>query len=459
MELFVISAPAYFKGEASLINFLFESGMSVFHLRKEGVDRLAYARLIAEIDGRYHDRIALHQFHELILDFPSVKRLHYPERLRKEQDLAPYAEGLVLSTSIHQLDNLQILKGFDYVLYGPVFNSLSKKGHKGITDADFVLPERVPGSAKVIALGGVDVTKVDALKNMGFDGLAVLGTIWNDHLKAIATFKSLADKVKSKHLLNGVAHAVKPKTRPYVMSIAGFDPSAGAGVLADVKCFEQLEVYGIAVCAALTVQTDTHFLKNEWLSAEQIIEQFAPLLSKFKVAACKIGLIKNTRVLLEVVSYLRSHRPEIKIVLDPVLKASAGYEFHDWKDGLNKLEPILKQIDLITPNYPEMLSLGGKNTVEASAKIWAAYCPVLLKGGHLKVATGTDYLFTGKETHELKPVMRNLHPKHGSGCVLSAAITAQLAKGDDLLTACTGAKKYVEKFLSSNPSLLGYHKL
>nr|WP_121272370.1 hydroxymethylpyrimidine/phosphomethylpyrimidine kinase [Pedobacter schmidteae] len=251
---------------------------------------------------------------------------------------------------------------------------------------------------------------------------------------------------------------MKSVDRPYILSIAGFDPSAGAGVLADVKCFEQLEVYGFGVCTALTVQTDTHFLKNNWLSAEQIIEQFAPLLLKFKLSACKIGLIKNTGVLLEVVTYLKSHCPDIKIVLDPVLKASAGYEFHDWEDGLNKLEPVLRQIDLITPNYPEMLSLGGQKEAERSAKVWADYCPVLLKGGHLAGSVGTDYLFLKTEIHELKPGGPRLVSKHGSGCVLSAAITAGLGKGLDLLNACIQGKAYVEQFLDSNNTLLGYHK-
>lgn len=247
------------------------------------------------------------------------------------------------------------------------------------------------------------------------------------------------------------------KNRPYVMSIAGFDPSAGAGVLADVKCFEQHLVYGFGVCSALTVQTDTDFLKNEWLDTGQIIDQIAPIVTKFRIAACKIGLIKDITVLLEVIDFLKLHLPQIQLVLDPVLKASAGYEFHDWENGLNKLMPVLKQIDLITPNYPEMLSLGAKTEVQETARAWATYCPVLLKGGHLTVGTGIDYLFEHDQVHALKPTAHNIYQKHGSGCVLSAAITAQLAKGTPLLDTCIQAKKYVEQFLNSSPSLLGHH--
>lgn len=246
--------------------------------------------------------------------------------------------------------------------------------------------------------------------------------------------------------------------RPYVMSIAGFDPTAGAGLLADIKCFELLGVYGFGICTALTIQTDREFLHNDWLDAAQIIDQIEPLLTKFQVSAVKIGLIKDISVILQVVNYLKKHSPEIQIVMDPVLKATAGFEFHQWEDGLRTLQPVLKQIDLLTPNYPEMMTLGGKQEVFASAEAWSAYSPVLLKGGHCEIQTGTDYLFVAGKAHELKPLNTNVYPKHGSGCVLSSAITAYLAKGSSLLEACILAKRHVEQFLNSNQTLLGYHK-
>lgn len=251
----------------------------------------------------------------------------------------------------------------------------------------------------------------------------------------------------------------RAKLRPYVLSIAGFDPSAGAGVLADIKCFEQNEVYGFGICSALTIQTDRDFLKNEWLDATQIIEQIAPLLLHFKVAAAKIGLIKDISVLLEVIDYLKKNQPGIKIVMDPVLRASAGYAFHDWDNGLKQLLPTLRQIDLFTPNYPEILRLGGNADVFKTAEAWSLYCPILLKGGHMAIHRGTDFLYIKGQKHELRPVVPNIYQKHGSGCVLSATITAGLALGRSLLPACTWAKANTEHFLNSNESLLGYHKL
>lgn len=248
--------------------------------------------------------------------------------------------------------------------------------------------------------------------------------------------------------------------RPYAISIAGFDPSAGAGVLADVKCFEQHHVYGFGICSALTVQTDSEFLNNNWLDSVQIIAQLEPLMAKFQVSACKIGLIKDVFVLHEVVSFLKVKKSGIKIIVDPVLKASSGYEFHDWTNGIEILSPVLKQIDLITPNYNEMLSLGsGALDASHTAILWAKYCPVLLKGGHNIVSQGIDYLYQQNNISKFSTGVDQIHQKHGSGCVLSAAIAANMALGISLKQACSNAKLYVEKFLNSNNTLLGYHSL
>lgn len=245
--------------------------------------------------------------------------------------------------------------------------------------------------------------------------------------------------------------------RPYVMSIAGFDPSGGAGILADVKCFEQHGVYGFGICSALTIQSDTSFYKANWIDANGIIEQLKPLLDKFEVRVAKIGLIRDLAVLAKVLDYLKQHS-SMQLVLDPVIKASAGYTFHDWADMLLRFRPILKHIDLLTPNAEEMIRLGGNKPVYTLATEWAKYCPVLLKGGHMEHETGTDCLFIGQELFKFKPEVSSVYQKHGSGCVLSAAITANLALGHSLPIACREAKIYIETFLNSNHTLLGYHK-
>jgi hydroxymethylpyrimidine/phosphomethylpyrimidine kinase len=247
-----------------------------------------------------------------------------------------------------------------------------------------------------------------------------------------------------------------PDARPYALSIAGFDPSGGAGVLADVKTFEMHRVYGFGVCSALTVQTDTDFLKVQWLRIEEILEQLEPLVKKFSIQACKIGIVENLEVLLEIILYLKKRQHDIQIVLDPILKASAGFTFHGSVEPI-KLTDILREIRLITPNYDEMQQLNADLPPTEVAQSLAAHCAVLLKGGHNPEAPGTDYLFEQETCTALEPTLPTVYPKHGSGCVLSAAIAANLALGNTLTEACRRGKRYTESVLSSNQSLLGYH--
>lgn len=244
--------------------------------------------------------------------------------------------------------------------------------------------------------------------------------------------------------------------RPYVLTIAGFDPSGGAGVLADCKTFEQHGVYGFGVCTALTVQTDDKFINLHWLNAEQIIEQLQPLISKFDIVACKIGIINSPETLIEVIRFLKEHNPAIQIVWDPVLKASAGYDFHT-VDTFHSLEAILAAVTLVTPNYNELQQLQSITKEELVKDDKARFCAVLLKGGHRADTLGTDTLYEPADSTVINAGVKQAYPKHGSGCVLAAAITAQLAKGHSLKDACRLAKNYVETFLNSNQSLLGYH--
>lgn len=248
-------------------------------------------------------------------------------------------------------------------------------------------------------------------------------------------------------------------SRPYVLSIAGFDPSAGAGVLADVKTFEACGTYGMGVVSALTFQNDVSFEKVEWLKLSQIIDQIKVLRERFQFDYIKIGLIESPEILYELILNLKSQVPNSKLIWDPILKASAGYEFHsETNSGL--LEKIYKELYLITPNIPEMVKLGISDDAKKNAGDLSLFCNVYLKGGHDEERKGVDMLFL-KSAGELfylpDEKIRAHSQKHGSGCVLSSAITANLSKGLSLEQSCGEAKKYITDFLMSNDTLLGYH--
>ncbi|WP_205704280.1 hydroxymethylpyrimidine/phosphomethylpyrimidine kinase [Hymenobacter sp. UV11] len=244
--------------------------------------------------------------------------------------------------------------------------------------------------------------------------------------------------------------------RPYALTIAGFDPSAGAGVLADVKTLEASGVYGLAACTALTVQNDVTFERVSWVGIPEIQDQIRLLLARFDIGFIKIGLIESLPLLLELISWLKAQKPAVQIVWDPVLKATAGYEFHARPEA-GLLQAICRELALITPNQPEALRLIAVPTPEAAAEALAAWCPVLLKGGHATGDFATDVLLLPEERHTLATPRLPHGEKHGSGCVLSAAVLARLALGDDLLAACRSGKVYTAAFLGSNDTLLGYH--
>ncbi len=245
--------------------------------------------------------------------------------------------------------------------------------------------------------------------------------------------------------------------RPIVMSIAGFDPSGGAGILADIKTFEQHNVYGLAINTALTLQTENDFISIRWEAEEDILKALETMLAHYDVKTVKIGIVENISTLNKIVSFIHQKNNEIKIIIDTVLKSTSGFDFRNEKTNEKQLFETLSQSFLITPNYNEALQLMAADNSKDAAQKLATYCNVLLKGGHNREEVGVDYLYSKNEITRLVPSAKANATKHGSGCVLSAAITANLALGFDLVTSCTDAKKYIEQFLVSNNTLLGYH--
>lgn len=242
--------------------------------------------------------------------------------------------------------------------------------------------------------------------------------------------------------------------RPFVITIAGFDPSGGAGILADCKTFEQLKVQGLAVCTAMTVQTESQCLSMEWQPLDQVLSTVDILMKKYPVEAVKIGVVKEAGFLNEIIKTIKANAPEAKIVWDPVLKSTSEFTFFDL-DTLSQLKNVLNQINLITPNYNEYQVLQ-ENILFKQAE---GPCAVLIKGGHREDLLGTDVLKENGKEILIHPydISSVYYPKHGSGCVLSSAIAAHLAKGESMQSACRKGKLYIEKFLTGTPGLLGFH--
>lgn len=210
----------------------------------------------------------------------------------------------------------------------------------------------------------------------------------------------------------------------------------------------------MGVITANTIQTEDSFVKPNWVKEEEILEQLTTILSKYKIEYCKIGLIESEGVLQSVVKKLKSHHSEIKIIWDPIISASSGFDFHQ---GFSK--EILKELFLITPNLNEIHAFGSqKKEAKEIATELSSFCNVYLKGGHSKENKGKDFLFTKKGgLYPFNSKKGTYFPKHGSGCIFSSALAASLAKNKSLIKSCLIAKDYISKALKSNKSLLAYH--
>ncbi len=241
------------------------------------------------------------------------------------------------------------------------------------------------------------------------------------------------------------------------MSIAGFDPSAGAGVLADIKTFEGVGVYGLAISTATAIQTDVEFVDCIWEELSVVKKQVKILANRFSFDVVKIGIVPSLIYLNELLDFIVEIIPNAKVVWDPVYASSTGYQFidKDWQE--ETLQSVLKKVFLITPNAIEARVFAQEDNAVNAAKRLANYCSVLLKGGHVDGVKSIDTLFYNQQEFSFENDRLNGFSKHGSGCVLSSAIAAYLAKGEPVEISCAKGKKYIHSYLQSSNSLLGYH--
>lgn len=170
-------------------------------------------------------------------------------------------------------------------------------------------------------------------------------------------------------------------------------------------------------------------------------------MHRYVVKVVKIGVVKDFVFLKCIVDTIKASNSKAFIIWDPVIKSSSGFTFFNEND-LEKLPRVLTDIDLLTPNFDEY---------EQMESVLTKHNKILIKGGHRKEYVGVDILRIDSQEVAILPNTTSVYPKHGSGCVLSSAIAAGIALGQDLETACQFGKKYVEHYLNSHPSLLGHH--
>ncbi|GAB3454526.1 bifunctional hydroxymethylpyrimidine kinase/phosphomethylpyrimidine kinase [Streptomonospora sediminis] len=240
-----------------------------------------------------------------------------------------------------------------------------------------------------------------------------------------------------------------------ILSIAGSDPSGGAGVQADLKTFSALGGYGMTVITALTAQSTTGVAGVQEIPAEFVARQLDTLLTDARVDAVKIGMLANAGVVRAVVKALDSYEPP-NVVLDPVMVAKSGDRLLA-PDAIEAVRTdLVPRADLITPNLPEAAELLGENErhdlssmrEQAERLLELGAERVLLKGGHLSGQSSTDLLVAADGMTETFSAERiATYNTHGTGCTLSSAIAALRPQRRNFAEAVRGAKDYLTEAL------------
>lgn len=238
---------------------------------------------------------------------------------------------------------------------------------------------------------------------------------------------------------------------PNVLSIAGSDPSAGAGIQADLKTFAALGCYGLCAITALTVQNTQGVFDVSVLPADLVGAQIDALFADSAIKAVKIGMLGSVEIAEVVADRLARYQPSF-VVLDPVLASSSGAALatgHLAKALVARLAP---HVTLVTPNLMEAAALADTEMPRTAEEMKAVaeklhrrgFTAVLVKGGHAVGDSADDILFDGRDHQTFSLPRLGTRNTHGTGCTLSSAIAAYLAHGHALAESVAAAKFYLQ---------------
>jgi hydroxymethylpyrimidine kinase/phosphomethylpyrimidine kinase len=255
------------------------------------------------------------------------------------------------------------------------------------------------------------------------------------------------------------------------LTIAGLDPSGGAGIIADIKTFSAFGCFGAAAITSITFQNTTGVFGAVSQTAETVRRQIEPVIEDLEIAALKTGMLPTREIIEEVARLVREN--DLKnFVVDPVVRSTSGFDLID-DDALRALvEKLFPLSSIITPNIPEAERIAGfrietAEDIKKAAEIMQRHGAknVLIKGGHLlegkrqrekgkrENLIARDYLFDENEAHIFEAEFIETTATHGTGCTLAAAITANLALGKSLQEAVAISKSFVTEAIRTAPDL------
>ncbi|MEO6049718.1 MAG: bifunctional hydroxymethylpyrimidine kinase/phosphomethylpyrimidine kinase [Pyrinomonadaceae bacterium] len=255
------------------------------------------------------------------------------------------------------------------------------------------------------------------------------------------------------------------------LTIAGLDPSGGAGIIADIKTFAAFGCYGAAAISSVTFQNTNGVFGAVHQTAESVRRQVDPVLQDFSVSATKTGMLPTVEIITEVARLIGEFALK-NVVVDPVVRSTSGFNLIDDAALDALIENLFPVAGIVTPNLPEAeriarMRILTRRDIEKARRLMQSMGAknVLIKGGHLPIAdrgsgnadsgkrSAVDYLFTGSQSELFESEFIETTSTHGTGCTLSAAIAANLALGNNLSHSVRIAKDYVTEAIRTAPGI------
>lgn len=431
--MFVLfTPPNLIASQAKYYNTLFAYGLHVLVVRLKDATRSHYERVLLAIEPQYRTRVIVDDYYELINLFNlggaylnATKRCYYDK-------ITDLTDRIV--TSAHSLDELATLPFTPtFAFLSPVYDSISKKGYKAnvsFGECKIVLPT-LP--FPVVALGGITPNNARDLLNYGFAGIAVLG------------YLSTFDETLLPKFLQF------PQTR--VLTVAGHDPSSGAGFVADALHMQAMQVYPLTIPSVLTIQHEEKFEGLLPIRNKVALQRMATLLLKqHPVSVAKLGLTENLVDVLWWVNLLKQCGVGF-IVWDPIVKPTkANAELVQYNGNIFKT--IAKKVTLITPNAEEAQQLLGTNNPDELLPLAKELGCNILVTGVFNNDFVEDVLLTLNGEMFSFPTPRSGTEKHGTGCALSTAIATRMAQGYSIAKACKMGQCFVSNMRKSSYNTL-----
>lgn len=451
MLVYAVTDRAWLKGESlkDQVEKALKGGVTFVQLREKNLDRslfLEEASAIKELCASFHVPFVINDDVEIALA-SGADGVHVGQ---KDMDVKEARRRLgpekIIGVSCKTVEQAKAAEagGADYLGVGAMYPTDTKSDTSQVTVETLKAICRAV-DIPVVAIGGIRADRIGPLRGTGADGVAVVSAIFGqpDIEAAARRLKETAGMYLGRH-----------RRRKTALTIAGSDPSGGAGIQADLKTMLANGVYGMSAITALTAQNTTGVSGIFPVTPEFLAMQIDSVFSDIRPDAVKIGMVSSgelIRVIAERLSYYKAEN----IVVDPVMISTSGSRLLD-EDAVGALkELLLPMAAVVTPNIPEAEVLSGicirssEDMVRAAETISREYgCAVLCKGGH-RLNDANDLLYRDGGFCWFMGRRIDNPNTHGTGCTLSSAIASGLARGYGLEQAVEGAKEYLSGALEA----------